>query len=108
MILRSSLKKTTCHISDSALLGRDSNRNPGCYLGYSIHIYNNFTGNSSNINNNMDDTTDLRDVFLPNVSRCGSKHCLFPKEFIHVNNVLSTRPDNCINLYYCSTWISVC
>ena len=75
MILQNSLKQTTLHVSDSALLDRDWNRNPDCYLGYSIHISNNFTDNSSNINNNVHDTTNLRDVFLANVFQSGSKRC---------------------------------
>lgn len=75
MILQNSLKEYTSHISDSALLGRDSNRNPDCYLAYSSHIKDNFPENSSNINNNVHDTTNLPDVILANVFQSGSKRC---------------------------------
>ena len=70
MLLRSSVKGTIGHVSDSVLLGRDSNRDLDRYRANSIHDSNN-----NNSNNNVDDLTNLGDRSLYHIFRCGLKRC---------------------------------
>ena len=85
MLLRSDVKETIGHVTDSVLLGRDSNREPDRHRPNSIHDSNN-----NNSNDNVVDLTNLDDSSLYHVFRCGSKHCHFQNKFIPVNNILST------------------
>ena len=92
MLLRSSVKGIIGHGVDSVLLGRDSNRGPGCYWANSIHDSDN------NSNNNVDSFNNLGDGSLSHIFRCGSKHCQFQNRFVPVNNILSTTTNR---LYKC-------
>ena len=93
MLLQNSVKGTIDLVADSALLGRDSNRDSDRYWVNSIHDSNN---NKSN--NNADGFNNLGDDSLSHIFRCGSKRCLFQQKFVSVNNILSTTTNR---LYKC-------
>ena len=93
-------------MSQTVLLGRDSNRDPDCYRANSIHHSNN-----DNSYNNVDDLTDLGhgsiylylylSIYLSiylSVFRDGSRRWQFQNKFIPVSNVLSTTT---YGLYEC-------
>ena len=84
MLLRSSVKGTIGHVTDSVLLGRDSNRDPDRYRANSIHDSNN------NNSYNVDGFSNLGDGSLSHMFRCGSKRCQVQNKFVPVNNILST------------------
>ena len=93
MLLRSSIKGTIAHVTDSALLGRDSNRDPDRYRANSIHDSNN-----NNSNSNVDGFDNLGDGSSSHIFRCGSKRCQVQSKFVSVNNILSTTTNG---LYKC-------
>ena len=65
MLLRSSVKGTRGHVTDSVLLGRDSNRDPDRYWANSIQDSNN------NSYNNVNGFNNLGDGSLSHIFRCG-------------------------------------
>ena len=72
-------------MEDSVLLCRDSNWDLDRYRANSIRDSNN-----DNLNNNVDDPTNLGDGFLCHSFKIGSGSCKFRSKLIPINNALST------------------
>ena len=68
MLLRSSVKGTISHVTDSILLNRDSNQDPDRYRANSIH-----DSNKNNSNNNVD---GLMGIMGNNHGQCIKSKCL--------------------------------
>ena len=72
MILQSSVKETISYVTESVLLGMDSNGDPDRYRANLIHIRN-----DDNSKNNIYDPTDLGDGCLCHIFRCVSRRYQF-------------------------------
>ena len=72
MLLRSSVKGTIGHVTDSVLLGRDSNRDPDRFRDNSIHDSNN-----NNSYNNVEGFNNLGDGSLSHISDVAQNAAIF-------------------------------
>ena len=72
MLLRSSVKGTIGHVTDSVLVGRDSNRDPNRFQENSIHDSNN-----NDSYNNVEGFNNLGDGSLSHISDVAQSAAIF-------------------------------